>query len=330
MSTSTPLGLLLPDLSGESPASVAERAEVLGYDAVWVSELWGTDAFVQLTELATRTERIDLGTAIVNVFSRSPAVIAMAAASVDRLAPGRVTLGVGASTPKAIQDLHGMEYDNPVRRIHETVELVKSYLTDADAVDYEGKLFDVADFPGLGADVPVFNAALGPANRRATGRVCDGWIPHNIPFENLDEAFGVVADAAREAGRDPEDIAVAPYVPAAVSENGEDAYDAVRGHLAYYVGSGEGYRRAVATAFPKEADDVANAWRNGDRAGASDAITDEMVHALGVAGTPDEAAEQLETILDLGVLDRPMLTVPRQADDDLTLATIEALAPANR
>ncbi|KTG11044.1 luciferase [Haloprofundus marisrubri] len=324
------MGLLLPDLSEKSPVSVAERAEEWGYDAVWVSELWGTDAFVQLTELATRTERIDLGTAIVNVFSRSPAVIAMAAASVDRLAPGRVTLGVGASTPKAIEDLHGMEYDNPVRRIHETVELVKSYLSDADAVDYEGKLFDTADFPGLDAEIPVFNAALGPANRRATGRVCDGWIPHNIPFETLDDAFEVVADAARERGRDPEETAVAPYVPAAVSDDQTEAYDAVRGHLAYYVGSGEGYRRAVATAFPDEADRVAEAWRNGDRAAASDAVTDEMVRALGVAGTPDEATEQLETILDLELLDRPMLTVPRQADDDLTLETIEALAPENR
>ncbi|WP_117593232.1 LLM class flavin-dependent oxidoreductase [Haloprofundus halophilus] len=326
----TSLGLLLPDVAAESPASVAERAEELGYDAVWVSELWGTDAFVQLAELAMRTETVGLGTAIVNVFSRSPAVIAMAAASVERLAPGRVTLGVGASTPKAVEDLHGTSYDQPVRRIHETVELVKAYLSDADAVDYDGELFEVADFPGLDADVPVYNAALGPANRRATGRVCDGWIPHNIPFEGLSEAFDVVADAAREAGRDPENIAVAPYVPAAVSEDETDAYDAVRGHLAYYVGSGEGYRRAVATAFPEEADRVAEAWRSGDRAAASDAVTDEMVRALGVAGTPDAARGRLETILDLDVLDRPMVTVPRQADDDLTLRTIEALAPASR
>ncbi|WP_224333016.1 LLM class flavin-dependent oxidoreductase [Haloprofundus halobius] len=326
----TSLGLLLPDVSAESPASVAERAEELGYDAVWVSELWGTDAFVQLGELAMRTETVDLGTAIVNVFSRSPAVVAMAAASVDRLAPGRVTLGVGASTPKAIEDLHGIEYDRPVRRVHETVELVKAYLSDADTVDYDGDIFEVADFPGLDADVPVYNAALGPANRRATGRVCDGWIPHNIPFEGLSEAFEVVADAAREIGRDPENIAVAPYVPAAVAADETEAYDAVRGHLAYYVGSGEGYRRAVATEFPDEADQVAKAWRSGDRAAASDAVTDEMVDALGVAGTPDAARKRLETILDLDVLDRPMLTVPRQADDDLTLRTIEALAPANR
>ncbi|WP_224270300.1 LLM class flavin-dependent oxidoreductase [Haloprofundus salinisoli] len=326
----TSLGLLLPDISAESPASVAERAEELGYDAVWVSELWGTDVFVQLAELAMRTETIGLGTAIVNVFSRSPAVIAMAAASVDRLAPGRLTLGVGASTPKAIEDLHGFEYENPVRRIHETVELVKAYLSDADAVDYEGEMFEVADFPGLDVDVPVFNAALGPANRRATGRVCDGWIPHNIPFEGLSDAFEVVADAAREAGRSPESIAVAPYVPAAVSDDETEAYDAVRGHLAYYVGSGEGYRRAVATAFPDEADQIANAWRSGDRAAASDAVSHEMVRALGVAGTPEAAAAQLETVLDLDVLDRPMLTVPRQADDDLTLRTIETLAPANR
>ncbi|GAA0253724.1 LLM class flavin-dependent oxidoreductase [Haladaptatus pallidirubidus] len=324
-----PLGLILPSVSTKSSTAIAEQAEHLGYDTLWVSELWGTDAFVQLADIATQTETIGLGTAIVNVFSRSPAVIAMAAATVDRIAPGRFTLGVGPSTLKAVEDLHGMAYDRPVRRTHETVELIKAYLSDSDRVTYNGDLISVADFPGLDVDVPVYNAALGPANRRATGRLCDGWIPHNIPFNRLPDAFEVIADTAQERGRDPDSITVAPYVPAAVSENKGTAYDAVRGHLAYYIGSGEGYRRAVATVFPDEADEIAVAWQNGNRTKASSAVTEEMVHSLAVAGTPNTAIERLRNIINKGIIDRPMLTVPRQADDELTLRTIDALAPNN-
>lgn len=323
----TSLGVVLPAVTSKSSNSLARRIETLGYDSIWISELWGADAFVQLTEIAVRTDEIALGTAIVNVFSRSPAVLAMAAASVDRLAPERVTLGVGASTPKAIEDLHGMSYDRPVRRIHETVELVTAFLSDADRIEYDGELVRVEGFPGLDTTIPVYNAALGSANRRATGRLCDGWIPHNIPFDALPEAFEVVANAAEEAGRDPDAVTVAPYVPAAVSDEEAVAFDAIRGHLAYYVGSGDGYRNAVATTFPEEADRIATAWRNGNRSEAAAAVSDEMVHALGIACTPDTATERLEAVIDVDIIDRPILTIPRQADDDLTMQTIDALAP---
>ncbi len=117
------------------------------------------------------------------------------------------------------------------------------------------------------------------------------------------DAFEVIADAARDTGRDPNEITVAPYIPAAVSTDEAAAYDALRGHLAYYIGSGEGYRRAIA--FFEEADRIATAWRNGDREGASDAVTDEMVHALGVAGTPTPPST------DLTPFSTPMSSIDR-------------------
>src|SRR6056297_994113 len=289
-------GLLLPPADVMDPVGVATTAEELGYDSVWMPELWGSDAFVQLGVLARETEEIGLGTAIANVFSRSPAVIAMAAATVDRFADGRMILGTGASTPKAIEDLHGMEYERPVRRAHEAIAIAKRYLsTDDERVTYDGQIFEVADFPPLGVDVPIYHAALGPANRRVVARLADGWIPHNVPFPDLDDAFAEIEETAREADRDPSQITVAPYVPAAVSEEDpEAARDAIRGHVAYYVGSGEGYRRAVAQRFPDDAATVADHWRGGDREAATAAVTDEMVEALGVAGSPSAAREQLE------------------------------------
>lgn len=325
-------GVLLPQVSGD-PVETAVRAEELGYESVWLGELWMTASPVKLTEIAVATEEVTLGSAILNVFSRTPAVLAMTAATLDRVSDGRFVLGVGTSTKKAVEDLHGVAWDdpNPVRRAHEVIEVTKAYLGTSGRVEYDGETVSVADFPALGADVPVYHAALGKANRRVVARLCDGWIPHNVPFPDLPEAFEYVAEQAREAGRDPDDIAVAPYVPSAVAEDPADARDEIRGHVAYYVGNGEGYRRAVAQRFPDEASEVAAYWRGDgverDRAAAAAAVTDEMVEALGVAGTAEQAREQFDAIASMDVIDRPMVSVPQNASPKLAERTVEALAP---
>jgi alkanesulfonate monooxygenase SsuD/methylene tetrahydromethanopterin reductase-like flavin-dependent oxidoreductase (luciferase family) len=317
-------GLLLPQL-GDDPVGLSTRAETLGYDSVWLGELWWNSSVVTLTRIAEHTETIGLGTAILNVFSRTPAVLAMTAASIDRASDGRFTLGVGTSTPKAVEDLHGMEFDNPVRRAHEAIDLTKRFLSTEGQVDYDGEVFHAADFPSLGADVPVYHAALGKANRRVVARLCDGWIPHNVPFPDLEEAFDYIREHTPE-DRDADDITVMPYVPSAVSDDGEEARDAVRGHIAYYVGNGEGYRKAVGGRFPDEAERVAAAWREGDRSEAADRVTDEMVDALGVAGTPEEAREQFDAVEALDAVDLPLVTIPNNAAE-LAEQTIETLAP---
>ena len=325
-------GLLLPDTGGE-PVEMGVRAEDLGYDSAWMGELWGTSSVVALTELAVRTERIGLGTAIVNVYSRTPAVLAMTAATLDRTSDGRFTLGVGTSTKKAIEDLHSMAWadPNPVRRAHETIDLAKEFLAGEGRVDYDGEVFETADFPSLDTPVPVYHAALGKANRRVVARLADGWMPHNVPFPDLEESFEYVAEHARDAGRDPEDVSVAPYVPAAVADDASEARDAVRGHIAYYVGSGEGYERAVATRFPDEASEIAAHWRGDgrerDRGAAKGAVTDEMIDALGVAGTPETARERLGEVIDLDVVDEPMIAIPQNAPAEMVERTVEELAP---
>jgi alkanesulfonate monooxygenase SsuD/methylene tetrahydromethanopterin reductase-like flavin-dependent oxidoreductase (luciferase family) len=320
-------GVVLPRREVEATRRFAVRCEDLGYDACWTGELWGRDAFVTLTAVADAVSRIDLGTAIVNVFSRSAATLAAAAATLADVAPAGVRLGIGPSTKKAIEDLHGRDYDRPVRRLHETAELIAAFTAGEGRVDYDGETVSVADFPALAADVPVYTAALGPAARRATGRVADGWLPHNVPFPELSSAFETVAETAREAGRDPDVITVAPYVPAAVAADPSEARAAVRGHLAYYVGSGEGYRRAVATAFPDEAARIAESWAAGERDAAREAVTDEMVDALGVAGTPETARERFAAVSSLDVVDHPIVVVPDGVDEATTERTVEALAP---
>jgi alkanesulfonate monooxygenase SsuD/methylene tetrahydromethanopterin reductase-like flavin-dependent oxidoreductase (luciferase family) len=320
------VGFLLPQI-GPDPADVAVRAEELGYDSVWLGELWYTAAPVKLAEIVERTSDIEVGSAILNVYSRTPAVLAMTAATLQRDSGGRFNLGLGTSTKKAVEDLHGMDFDepNPARRLHECAELVREFLEGGGRVDYDGQTFHAADFPALGSGVPIYGAALGPANRRVVARCCDGWIPHNVPFPDLPEAFDYIREHTPE-DRDADDITVAPYVPTAVHEDSEEARDAIRGHVAYYVGNGEGYRRAVAERFPDGADAVAEAWRDGEREAARDAVTDGMVAALGVAGTPEDAREQFDDLCAMDVLDRPLVTIPQDAPGVLD-ATIEALAP---
>jgi len=318
-------GVLLPAEERIDSVALGVRAETLGYDAVWTSELWGADAFVRLAQLAERTDTIQLGTAIINVFSRTPAALAQAGATLQRASDGRFTLGTGTSTPKAIEDLHSMSFDRPIRRAHETIELVQQFTASEGRVEYDGECFEVADFPSLDVNLDIYHAALGPANRRVVGRLCDGWVPHMIPFGRLDSVFSDVADAARERDRAPDDVDIAPYVPCAVSDDPEAAKDAIRGHVAYYVGSGEGYRKAVAAEYPDRADDIADAWRDGDRTGAIDHVSDEMVDALGVAGTPETAEAKLADLPD--VVDHAMVVVPAQVAGELTDETVEALAP---
>ncbi|QLD89929.1 LLM class flavin-dependent oxidoreductase [Natronomonas salina] len=324
-----PTDLLLPQVTSMDATELAVRAEDLEYDGVWLGELWGQSSVVRLTDIAARTDEIDLGTAILNVFSRTPAVLAMTAATLQDVSDGRFRIGVGTSTEKAVEDLHGMEWadPNPVRRAHETVELLKAYLGDEGRVEYDGEVFEVRDFPSLGADVPVYHAALGEANRRVVARLCDGWIPHNVPFPDLPDAYAYIEEQMAEAGRDA-DVDVAPYVPAAVADDPEEAKDVVRGHVAYYVGNGRGYERAVAGRFPDGAEAVAEAWRDGDRSAAAERVTDEMVAALGVAGTPEEAREQFREVAAIDCVSRPMVTIPSNADDETARRTIEELSPS--
>jgi alkanesulfonate monooxygenase SsuD/methylene tetrahydromethanopterin reductase-like flavin-dependent oxidoreductase (luciferase family) len=317
------IGVLHPD--GHDPVAVAESAAGLGYDRFYAGELWGSDAFVELARAGSVD--IGLGTAIANVYSRTPATLAQAAATLQRQAEGDVVLGLGTSTPRAVESLHGLSFDRPVRRLHESAELAGLLLRSGSAVEYDGEVVGADGAPGFDVDVPVYTAALGAAARRATGRVADGWIPHNIPFDRLSAAFETVAAAARERDRDPDDITVAPYVPAAVADDPASAQAALRGHVAYYVGSGAGYRRAVGDVFPEAAAAIAEAWQAGNRDGARAAVTGEMIDSLGVAGTPAAAREQFAAILDRDVIDAPIVVVPRNATD-LATQTLEALAPA--
>ncbi|MFB6360262.1 MAG: LLM class flavin-dependent oxidoreductase [Halobacteriales archaeon] len=320
------IGFRLPQ-GPVDPTELAERAEALGYRSVWAGELWGEDAFVTLGRIAERTDQLALGTAIVNVYSRTPATLAMAAATLYQAAGGPVRLGLGASTEQAISGIHGLNFERPVRRSHETAAIVRRILGGDAPVTYDGELLSVENVPPLEPEIPIFNAALGPANRRATGRIFDGWLPHNVPLTGLEAAFETIETAAHETDRDPDAIDVAPYVPTAVDADEASAREHLAAHLAYYVGSGEGYRRAVATEFPEAADAIAKQWAAGDRAAAREIVTDAMLDALGIAGTPATAREQFHALAERPLIDEPLVVPAGRPDADRVWETLEAIAP---
>lgn len=328
------IGLKLPTAGSHPDRPVAMsagewgvRAEELGYDSLWVSEAWGANAVAELTEIAVETETIRPCTAVLNVYSRTPAVLAMAGATLQRLSDDRAVLGVGPSHAGAIEAFHGMSYDRPVRRTHEAIELVKELTGSSSDVAYHGEVFDVEGLSGFDRSVPVYNAALGEANRRATGRVADGWLPYMFPISAFDEAFETIAETAREADRDPDDIEVTPQILAAVSDDVENAKDVIRTYIARYVGRFENYRNALANWYPEEARAIGEQWEADGLDGARAAVTDELVFELGVAGTPDDAREQLRDVVDTTIADCPIVYVPREVPPALRDDTIEALSP---
>ena len=332
--TQPKLGLKLPttDDRPNQPVSKTagewgEHAEELGYDSIWMSEGWGADALVTLAEVATRTDELRLCTAIVNTYSRTPAVLAMASATLQRQSGGRIVLGVGASHADIVEPLHGMEYERPVRRTHEAIELIKELTGGSGDVTYHGEIFDVENHPAFDTPVPVYNAALGAANRRATGRVADGWLPYLFPIFALDDGFDTIAKTARETGRNPEDIEVTPQILAAVSDDPEAAKDSLREFIAPYIGNLPNYRDALATWFPTEAEAISDAWNAGGLEAAKTEVTDELVFELGVAGTADSAREQLQELLQVDAIDCPILYVPRSASQSVRDRTIEELRP---
>lgn len=157
------IGTYLPTgISPEKRRSFATDAEQRGFDSLWTGELWGDDSVVTMTDVARSTDEIELGTGIVNTYSRTPAVLTMASSALDKVSDGRFTLGIGPSTPVAIERLHGLEFVQPVRRGYETMELIGAFTGDDEYVSYEGG----SAFRGL---VPAARRRF-PGVQRCTGR----------------------------------------------------------------------------------------------------------------------------------------------------------------
>jgi len=334
------IGVILPYEGGLPFADALEmtqRAEALGLDSVWVPEAWGTDAISLLGALASRTERIRLGTGIVNVFSRTPTLLGQTAATLDLISNGRFILGLGTSGHQVISGWHGMRFDRPLQRMRETVEIVRRVLRQ-ERLRFEGEIFTLNQGLKLLArpvrpTVPIFLATLTPAGLRLTGEVADGWIPTLFSPDHLDLFRPELEAGARAAGRSLDSLEIAPYVPVLIDDDRSAARDAIRPWVALYVG-GMGsraknfYNEVVQRyGFKEEARDIQELYLTGKKLEAIRRVPDTLVDAITIVGPPGYVRERVEAWSSAGVtLLLASVQGKTQAD---RLRTLQILAAAD-
>lgn len=318
--------------SVETLVEYAALAEELGYDRAWLPETWGRDAVTALTTIAEHTDEIGIGTSIVNVYSRSPTLLGQTAATLQEVADGRFRMGLGPSGPAVIEGWHGIEYDRPLRRTREYVEILRLVLA-GERVEYDGDIFQLSGFR-LRCEPPepaprIDAAGMGPTSVELAGRFADGWHALMLTREGLRDRLEDLRRGADLGERDPGDLRVTLSLPCCALEDRERARRLARNHLAFYVGAmGTFYRESLARqGYEDEATTTASEWANGDREAAMDAISDELLDALGPTGTPAECREAMDEWAAVDGVDAASVSFPRGADPDEIRATMRALAP---
>lgn len=320
---------------GPNPADIVDLvvlAETLGYDSAWVAEGHGGDQFAILAACAMRTSRILLGTSISSVFVRSAPTIAMAASSVADLSGGRFILGLGSSHKAQVGPEHGMAYGKPLTRTRETVAIVRALLRDG-RVRYDGETIRIESFDLWYAprhrDVPVYLSAVFPKGIALCGEVADGIILTRSTVNTAAPVRAQLAEAARRAGRDPAGIEVTTLLPTAIGETRDAALAALRPGLAFYAGFFPRYNRMMAEhGFAAEAAAIAEAWARGDREATEQAVSDAMIDATSIAGTPEQCRVRIEAYRQSGI-DVPIISPFARGPDAKARfeAAIRACAP---
>jgi F420-dependent oxidoreductase-like protein len=296
---------------GTNPADLfplVQEAERLGFDSVWVAEAWGTDAVSVLGWLAARTERIKLGSAIMQIPGRTPANTAMTAATLDLLSGGRFLLGLGTSGPQVVEGWHGQPWGKPLGKTREYVEIVRAALR-RQVVEHHGDHYRIPwDGPGatglgkplklmlrpLRAEIPIYLAALGPKNVALAAEIADGWLPIFVDPERFGDAFGASLAAA------PPDFEIAATASVLVGDDVEALRDALRPHVALYVGGmgakGRNFYNALVRRYgwEDEAEQIQALYLAGKQREAIAAVPDALVDAVALVGPKERIAERLE------------------------------------
>lgn len=310
----------------------AMLADELGYDSFWVPEAWGYEIFNLLTEMAVKTKHIKLGTAIVNVYSRSPGLIAMSAATVDEISEGRFILGIGTSGQRVIEGFHGRPFHKPLTQVRDVIRVVRTLLkgdklSDAGAENAQYRPFKLEMKPAR-ADVPIYVAALKQKAIESIGELADGWIPTFWPYDRLKEGREWIAAGAARAGRDPGKIVTAPFttvLPMGV-EGGSMMAKRI---ISFYIGGmGDYYIELLGKfGFADDCKRIADLYQNKEtRAQSAAAVPDAMIEALTISGDPAHCIEELRRRRTFGI-DLPILNLPNDMPWEMVEMFIRGMAP---
>jgi F420-dependent oxidoreductase-like protein len=324
------MGYAPPGTNPTELIALAQKAELLGYDSAWAAEAWGTDAATVLSWLAATTTTLKVGSAILQIPSRTPAATAMTAATLDLMSGGRFLLGLGLSGPQVVEGWHGQPWGKPLTKIREYVEIVRAVLRRETLV-HEGEHYRIPysgpGATGLGkplklmarplrADIPIYLAVFRPRSVELAAEIADGWLPIFFSPERARETFP--APFARGDGFD-----IAPAVPALISDDVESARDALRPYYALYIG-GMGargtnfYNDLVASYdFEAEAKKIQDLFLDGKQRDAAASVPDALIDEMALVGPPDRIRDRLAAWKESGAT-----TMLVSARDETTLRAV--------
>jgi len=328
--------------AGEEAAELVLAAEGMGYESVWAAESYGSDVVSVLAWLAAKTEKINLGAAILQVPARPPAAAAMAGATIDKLSGGRFLFGFGPSGPQVSEGWYGVPYAKPWGRTREYIEVVREIIAREGPVDHQGEHYTLPlpggegkplklNFHPLRNQIPVFVGAIGRKSVEMAAEICDGWIPIFFSVDAFEQTWGEHLEAGfAKGGRQRSDLEVSPSLQVAIDGDLEGAKNVVKAGLVLYFG-GMGSRKtnfyvdlAHRFGFGDVADEVQKRFQDGDRGGAFEAMPDEIVEATSLVGTEAEVAERVERFRGAGI-DR-LICSPVHVERSEQLHTLERLA----
>ena len=270
-------------------------------DTIWIPETWGMECFAMLAAACREAPGIRVGSSVINTYSRSPAAVAMGAATVDALSGGRMALGLGTSSPPIVESLHGAGFERPLLRMREYVEIVRLAHSGA-SVDYDGRVFRLRGFRLMvrpRGRVPIYVAAVNRRMVDLAWEIGDGVIFYLRPLREMRETI------SRMRGRGGIDVAC--QIITSVSEDAQAAIDRAKRTLAFYVSVGRIYREFLAAnGFAREAGAIYDEYSRAGHGGCAGLVPDSMLRQLCIAGSPAECEEQLRAFAGAG-LDLPIL-----------------------
>ncbi|HZZ48524.1 MAG TPA: LLM class flavin-dependent oxidoreductase [Pseudonocardia sp.] len=299
--------------------SFVVEAEKLGLDACFVAEAWGSDGPSALGFFAARTERMLLGSGIIQLSTRTPVAIAQTALTLAEMSQGRFILGLGASGPQVIEGLHGMPFAKPLTRMRETIDIIRQVFT-GEKVSYSGSQFEIPRPGGEGKpmrlsmnpnpDIPIYLATISPKMLELTGELADGWLGTSFVPEGAAAYFDPLDAGLSRAGRTRADLDVCQGAEVAFADDEDELRDMVaarKKQLAFSLGGmGSAQTNFYNGAYSRQgwaevAAEVQERWQAGDRDGAAGLVTDDMVLGTTLIGTPDLVRERLTVWRDSGV-----------------------------
>jgi F420-dependent oxidoreductase-like protein len=301
--------------------ALAQEADRLGYAVVWAAEAYGSDVVSVLAWVAAQTERIDVGSAIMQIPARSPAMTAMTAATLDTLSGGRFRLGVGVSGPQVSEGWHGVRFDKPLARTREYVQILRTALR-RERLTFAGQHYQLPlpDGPGkplkltvhpVRERIPIYLAAVGPKNLQLAGEIADGWLAIFFAPEHAAEQLAHVAAgrklAAAGSGGELDGFDVVPTVPLVVGADPVTAAEPVRNYAALYIGGmgsrEQNFYHALATrlGYADAANLVQDRYLARDYAGAAAAVPAEFVDRTSLLGPVERIADRMQAYAQSGV-----------------------------